>query len=129
MKNEPDIFIRVGWWTRFKLLSSRLRRLFDNWFRRRRVRENLARRRGECRRCGACCRMGVRCRFLSFDDKGLAVCGVYEKRQSLNCHNFPMSERDIAERDLVCRVPCGFTFEKPPNGKPIRMQQPRAVDR
>ena len=53
MKNEPDIFIRVGWWTQVKLLASRPRRLFDNWFRKQRVRENLARRRGECRRCGA----------------------------------------------------------------------------
>ena len=86
----------------------------NNWFRGRYVRESLARRQGECHRCGACCQMGNRCRFLDYVD-GLAICKVYDKRLSPNCRQFPMSEHDLAERDVILpETPCGWTFAKAP---------------
>ena len=106
----------LGIWPRVKLLAGRPRRMFDNLFRGGRVRESLSRRRGECRRCGACCQMGNRCHFLYYED-GLAACRGYDGRKSPNCRRFPMSERDLADRDVILpEQPCGYTFDG--NGGP-----------
>ena len=108
--SEPR-FRRVGIWTTLRLFAGRPRRLFYNWFRKKYVRESLARRRGECHRCGACCQMGNRCRFLYYED-GLACCKVYDERKSPNCRRFPMDERDLADRDLILPDrPCGYVFD------------------
>ncbi len=109
-ENEPDIFVKVGFLGNLRLLLGRPRRLFENCFRRKWVKNNLDRRLGRCRRCGACCRMGVRCRFLKYDEEGKSLCDVYDKRMSANCRNFPMSKKDLAERDRVCSQSCGFSF-------------------
>ncbi|MFO7900258.1 MAG: hypothetical protein R6V58_14505 [Planctomycetota bacterium] len=112
-QNEPDIFIDVGFLTRLRLLLGRPRRLFENLFRKRKVHDNLARRVGECNHCGACCRMGIRCRLLTYDEDGKSSCDAYGNRLSANCRNFPMSEKDLAERDLICTQPCGYSFGDP----------------
>lgn len=105
----------AGFWRRISLLSGRLRRLFYGVLYTSYVSRNMARRRGECRRCGACCRMGARCRHLAFDENGLAVCRVYDKRLSPNCRNFPIDEHDLADRDTVLPLtPCGYHFEGRP---------------
>ena len=104
---------KLSLWQRLGLLMGRPRRLFLNLCRPGRVRASLARRRGECRRCGACCQMGVRCRHLRYNGH-LAECSRYQKYRSSNCRNFPMTERDLAERDLVAPdTPCGFYFVGP----------------
>lgn len=104
---------RVSLWQRLKLLWGRPRRLWLNVFRPGYVRASLARRRGECRRCGACCQMGARCRHLAYDGE-LAVCKRYERWRTANCRNFPIDERDIADRDLVApHTPCGYHFDGP----------------
>lgn len=95
---------------RVGLLWGRVRRVYQNLFRRSSVRESLSRREGKCLRCGACCRMGVPCRHLAYED-GLAACLLYDRRLSPNCRNFPMSPRDLADRDLVLPDrPCGYRF-------------------
>jgi uncharacterized protein (TIRG00374 family) len=99
--------------TRIRLLLGRPRRLFLHIFRPQYVRKQHALRKGECLRCGACCRMGIRCPDLSFDDKGTSLCKRYQRRRPPNCRNFPIDERDLADRDLVSPdKPCGFTFEQ-----------------
>ena len=101
---------KLGLWTRLKLLWGRPRRLYLNLLRPRYVQASLARRRGECRRCGACCQMGVRCIHLEYDGD-LSACKRYDKYRSPNCRNFPIDERDLAERDLVApHTACGFHF-------------------
>jgi len=103
---------RLSVWQRLKLLGGRPRRLFLNLFRPGLVRANLARRRGECRRCGACCQMGAYCRHLKYGAGDLSECVRYKKWRSSNCRNFPMDERDLAERNLVAPdTPCGYHFE------------------
>ncbi|MFO7870796.1 MAG: hypothetical protein R6V03_05120 [Kiritimatiellia bacterium] len=57
--------------------------------------------------------MGIRCRYLDYDSGGLALCRVYDRRLSPNCRNFPIDERDLADRDAVMPdVPCGYTFKE-----------------
>jgi hypothetical protein len=109
-ENEPDIFIKAGFLANFQLLFGCPRRSFENLFRRKWVESNLARRVGRCRRCGACCRMGFRCRHLKYDDGGNGLCDVYDRRKAASCRHFPMSEKDLAERDRVCSQACGFRF-------------------
>ncbi len=105
---------KLSVWQRAKLLWGRPRRLFLNIFRPGTVRASLARRRGECRRCGACCQMGAWCRHLKYGVDNLSECARYQKWRSSNCRNFPMDERDLAERDLVAPdTRCGYTFDPP----------------
>lgn len=100
-----------GLWVRLRLFWGRPRRLFNNVFRPGYVARKRRQRRGACRQCGMCCQMGNRCRFLQYET-GLALCSVYNRRLSPNCHRFPIDERDIADRDLIQpEVPCGFKFE------------------
>jgi len=96
---------------RLVLLKGRIRRLYQNVFRPGFVRKNLARRTGECTRCGACCQLGLRCRHLSYDENNQSLCAVYDQYRMSNCRNFPMTEKDLEERDVIHPdVPCGFSF-------------------
>jgi hypothetical protein len=113
--NEPDIFVKVGFFINFLHLFGCPRRSFENFFRRAWVKSNLDRRVGTCRRCGACCRMGFRCHHLKYDSDGNALCAVYDTRKAASCRNFPMSQRDLAERDSICSQPCGFSFNSRDN--------------
>jgi hypothetical protein len=55
--------------------------------------------------------MGIRCLQLKHDGDGHWICNKYDGRRSLNCQNFPINERDLAERDLVApHVSCGYRF-------------------
>ena len=103
----------ITFWQRLKLLWGRPRRFVLNHFRPGYVAAQLAKRRGECARCGACCQMGAYCRHLVYeDDTGLSACKRYDKFRSMNCRNFPIDERDLADRNLVFPdVPCGYYFE------------------
>ena len=95
------------------LLRGRIRRLYLGVLRTRYIRESLSRRVGECLRCGACCRLGVRCPLLHANGAH-AECRFYGKHRPPNCRNFPIDERDLADRDLIApHQRCGFHF----NGK------------
>jgi len=99
---------------RLHLLWGKVRRFYLGVFRRRYVRESLARRRGECVRCGACCALGYRC--LSLRDNGQGTECVMHKLRPMNCRLFPIDERDLADRDLIRPdVPCGFHFDGRPD--------------
>jgi hypothetical protein len=110
---------RLSLWQRIKLLRGRPRRWFLNYFRPGYVKAQLARRQGACTRCGACCQMGVRCLQLAYED-GQSLCRKYHTGyRSRNCRNFPINERDLAERDLVApHTPCGFHFSGDGHGEP-----------
>ena len=100
---------------RVRLLWGKARRLYLGVFRRRYVRASLARRRGECARCGACCALGYRCPSLRSNGRD-TECAVHKLRP-LNCRLFPIDERDLADRDLLCPdAPCGFRFDGSPDG-------------
>ena len=100
---------RLTFSQRSKLLWGKVRRFYLALFRRRYVRDNLARRHGECRRCGACCALGYRCAALR-ESGDITECRFHKYRPS-NCRLFPIDERDLADRDLILPdTPCGFHF-------------------
>jgi len=100
---------------RTTLLRGKARRLYLGIFRRRYVRQSVARRRGECRRCGACCKLGFRCCLLR-DNGAVSECLLHRLRPP-SCRLFPIDERDLADRDLVePEVPCGYRFEREDDG-------------
>ena len=71
-------------------------------FKRKLIRESLARRKGECKQCGKCCViMGVKCPFLSKDN----LCGIYGFRPKILCALPPLnlSKGNIKKhRELNC---------------------------
>ncbi len=68
------------------------------------VKEQMGKRRGDCRRCGDCCLLVMRCPFLKDENE----CSIYEKR-SKQCRMFPIDERDLED----CPT-CAFRFEEQP---------------
>lgn len=87
----------------------KLRRAYLGHLRKDYVKENIARRQGECKRCGACCKLMFRCWLL--DKKSPpAACRRYPSRTKA-CQLFPIDERDFADRDLVePGIKCGYKF-------------------
>lgn len=108
-----------GRWIRLRGVFRRLRlTLFQPGY----VRAQRALRQGECIRCGACCQLGWHCpRF--HDGDGLPACRFYGRFRPPSCHNFPIDQRDIADRNLICPgQPCGYSW--PDDGK-RRKKTPR----
>jgi hypothetical protein len=99
---------------RLILLLGVTRRLFLNLFRRRYVRESLARRTGECKRCGVCCHLVAnKCGALQLHPDGHSTCRLYSVYRLPNCCTFPIDPRDIADRDRVAPgTPCGYSWPK-----------------
>ncbi|MFW6108759.1 MAG: hypothetical protein ACOC8D_02985 [bacterium] len=104
--NTPPLTLRQH----LQLLRGKVRRFYLGVFRRRYVRQNHARRHGECARCGACCIMGFHCLTLRRNGHG-TECAIHNHRP-MNCRLFPIDERDLADRDLILpHVPCGYHFD------------------
>jgi hypothetical protein len=104
--------VKLPMWRRIWLLRGRLRRLYLGVIRPGYVRRSHARRTGECVRCGICCQMGFRCPSLETHE-ALAGCTKYQKRRPINCRNFPIDERCLADRDQVApHHPCGYRFTR-----------------
>jgi len=98
---------------RLLLLSGVMRRFFLYVFNKKYVEESSSKCKGECLRCGACCRLFVsECPYLTFDDDGKSSCSKYNATRMPNCVIFPIDSRDISERDIVSKIPCGFSFDK-----------------
>ena len=85
------------------------RRFYLAHFRRRYVRESLARRVGHCNRTGACCNLMFTCPLL--DRRADPVrCTIHGIKPSV-CRLFPVDERDLRDRDILSPDgPCGFSF-------------------
>ena len=95
------IRLQLGW--------GKLRRQYLIFFRPGYIRKSLERRRGQCGRSGACCRLMYTCAFFQVKDQA-GGCGIYKLRPRV-CRNFPIDERDLADRDLLMPDhPCGFSF-------------------
>jgi hypothetical protein len=97
---------------RLILLRGVARRFLLNLFRRRYVRESVARRQGTCRRCGACCHLVANtCARLRSRADGSTECWRYTSFRMPNCRTFPIDPRDLADRDLVAPdIPCGYSW-------------------
>lgn len=66
---------------------------------------------GGCRSCGASCKLLFQCPHW---DESSSLCSVYEDRPNI-CRLFPITPKDISDRDLVRGIEggCGFRFSKP----------------
>jgi hypothetical protein len=103
-------FRKTTFRVRLILLRGVLRRLLLTLFRPGYVRAQRARRRGECVRCGACCQLAWKCPRYH-DPDGLPSCLFYGRCRPPNCGNFPIDQRDIADRNRICPdQPCGYSW-------------------
>jgi len=98
------------------LAWGKVRRLYYGVFRPGYVRRKAAQRRGECRRCGTCCKLVFVCPRL--DESGdVPTCKIHDDKP-LNCRIFPIDERDLRDRDMVCPdEKCGFYFVEETSSK------------
>lgn len=95
------------------MVWGKIRRAWLIAFRKDRVKEKLALRRGACSRCGACCKILFNC--PAYDDSdGNPKCLIYNDRPGV-CGLFPLDPADLRERDLVMRgTKCGYYFVDKP---------------
>jgi hypothetical protein len=101
-KKESDSFVAQ--------MRGKLRRIYLVYARPGYVREQEARRKGECARCGACCVLAFRCPFYDAAAEPPS-CRIHERRPRV-CRCFAIDERDIRDRDRVLpERRCGFSFE------------------
>jgi len=97
---------------RLLLWSGVMRRFLLYVFNKKYVEASASKCKGECLRCGACCRLAVsECPYLTFDDDGKSSCVKYNETRMPNCVIFPIDHRDIKERNIVSKIPCGYRFE------------------
>jgi len=96
---------------RLLLWSGVMRRFLLFTFNKKYIEESSSKSRGECLRCGACCRLVLRqCPYLTFEEDGKSSCVKYNKTRMPNCVIFPIDHRDIKDRNLVSKIPCGYSF-------------------
>ncbi len=86
--------------------------LFQAWrrtyyvFNKREVFTSIKKRKGDCLRCGRCCHASLKCQHLFYDENGLSLCKVYDKR-SLMCALYPYNENDYF---FHLKDSCGYKY-------------------
>jgi hypothetical protein len=111
LRNDAN-FVKVSPVGRLFLWEGVLRRFFLYVFCKKYIEHNLTKRRGCCVRCGACCKLFFKtCPHLNLDADGNYSCVKHESFRLPNCKIFPIDRKDLKDRDMVSKVPCGYYFE------------------
>ncbi|GMO49140.1 MAG: hypothetical protein Ta2G_05770 [Termitinemataceae bacterium] len=106
MPNTKISFIK-----RLVLWRGVLRRQFLFWFNKKYIEMSKAKRSGECLRCGSCCRLFFSsCPYLKYEDDGKSSCTKYGPKRLPNCITFPIDHKDIKDRNIISKTPCGYEF-------------------
>ena len=71
------------------------------------LKEQEAKRRGECLQCGKCCSLVYRCPFLKGSRENI-WCQIYHNGRPKQCIAFPIDEKDLADVNFEC----GYYFDK-----------------
>ena len=104
----------LGTKNKVTLYRGKARRLYYSLLKPSYIKQQLARRKGNCLRCGVCCRLGYSCPSLGSEKEG-STCKTYTIRPT-NCRIFPIDNADLRERNLVAsETTCGFYFEENPD--------------
>lgn len=75
-------------------------------FNKREVYASLRKRKGNCLRCGRCCHASFKCQHLAYDENGLSLCKVYDKKP-LMCSLYPYNESDFFDH---IKSTCGYKY-------------------
>lgn len=76
-------------------------------FNKREIYTSLKRRQGNCLRCGRCCHASFKCQYLEYDENGLSLCKVYD-RKPLMCSLYPYNENDYF---FHLKTTCGYKYD------------------
>lgn len=76
-------------------------------FNKREIHSSLKRRQGNCLRCGRCCHASFKCQHLEYDENGLSLCKVYD-RKPLMCSLYPYNEKDYFSH---LKPTCGYKYD------------------
>lgn len=83
------------------------RRRFYYFFNKREIYTSLKKRQGNCLRCGRCCHASFKCQYLEYDENGLSLCKVYD-RKPLMCSLYPYNENDYFYH---LKSSCGYRYD------------------
>jgi hypothetical protein len=97
---------------KLELGIGKLRRFSQTTWRKELLDRSLKQRSGECVRCGACCELAFECVFLK-KSAGKTTCLIHMFKPD-NCKFFPITHKDICDRDKVLpERSCGYQFLAP----------------
>ena len=88
--------------------------LFQAWrriyyvFNKREIYNSLKKRGGDCLRCGRCCQASFKCQYLEYDENGLSLCKVYDRKPGM-CSLYPYNENDFF---FHLRDTCGYSYDE-----------------
>lgn len=75
-------------------------------FNKREVYSSLEKRKGSCMRCGRCCHASFKCQHLTYDENGLSLCKIYDRKPRM-CSLYPYNENDFFYH---IRSTCGYKY-------------------
>lgn len=87
--------------------------LFQSWrricyfFNKQEIYHSIKERKGNCLRCGRCCHASLKCQHLDYDENGLSLCKVYEKKPHM-CSLYPYNKNDFF---FHLRDTCGYRYD------------------
>ncbi len=76
-------------------------------FNKREIYASLKKRQGSCLRCGRCCHASFKCQHLEYDENGLSLCKVYD-RKPLMCSLYPYNANDYF---FHLKPTCGYKYD------------------
>lgn len=88
--------------------------LFQVWrrfyyvFNKREIYHSLEKRKGNCLRCGRCCHASFKCQYLEYDENGLSLCKVYDRKPHM-CSLYPYNSEDYFDH---IKSTCGYKYDE-----------------
>lgn len=86
--------------------------LFQAWrriyyvFNKQEIYTSIKKRKGNCLRCGRCCHASLKCQHLEYDENGLSLCKVYDRKPRM-CSVYPYNENDYFYH---LKTTCGYKY-------------------
>ena len=103
---------KVSFFNRIVLWKGVIRRFLLYIFNKKYINKKHKERKGQCIRCGACCKLAVKkCMYLEIDTNKIYFCKHHKSFRMPNCVIFPIDNKDIKDRNIITKEPCGYYFE------------------
>lgn len=68
---------------------------------------SIEKRNGDCMRCGRCCQASLKCKHLAYDENGLSICKIHDRKPHM-CKIYPYNRDDFFYH---LKHTCGYKYD------------------